>query len=239
MACPGYHTTTRELQTHILSAPALQTPPKFHEKTREERMKFPVGESKKSANFGPPTLRGPTPPGPHFFWVRAPHPFGPPTPSGPPTPFFGPPTLSNVDHFKQFLGDGTLLHPTKNWKLAKCGLAKFGQQKLAKFGQIRFGQMRPNKDGQIRFGQIRPRPTSHGLEKQVQSVSSSTTRYVHPPGPGDAPLGALFRLFTKILRSTSSGDSGAKSNTSLGILRSNHTGNKQKSFQPRASPTAS
>ena len=64
-------------------------------------------------------------------------------------------------------------HPKK---LAKCGLAKFGQTKLAKFGQIRFAKcgqltlakcgvgqirfshMRPNKDGQIRFGQMRSRP---------------------------------------------------------------------------------
>ena len=38
-------------------APALQTPPKFHEKTkeREERKKIVAGR-----NFGPPTLRGPT-----------------------------------------------------------------------------------------------------------------------------------------------------------------------------------
>ena len=63
-----------------LSVPALQTPPKFHEKTpreREERMNFPVGERKNSAKFwaphpsdpppfGPPPFgRGPTPPGPH------------------------------------------------------------------------------------------------------------------------------------------------------------------------------
>ena len=38
-----------------LSVPALQTPPKFNEKTppeREERKKFPAGERKKERNFG-------------------------------------------------------------------------------------------------------------------------------------------------------------------------------------------
>ena len=82
-----------------LSVPALQTPPKFHEKTpreREERMKFPVGESKKNPPFGP-------------------HPPGP-----------------------------------QQKQLAKCGLAKFGQQKLAKFGQMR-SQMRPVEIGQMWF----------------------------------------------------------------------------------------
>ena len=74
------------------------------------------------------------------LWVRA------PTPPGP-HPFRPPPKK----------------------KLAKCGLAKFGQIRMAKcgqlslakcgIGQIRFGQMRPKKDGQIKFGQIRSRPT--------------------------------------------------------------------------------
>ena len=34
-----------------LSAPALQTPPKFHEKTPRERKKFLVGEGEKRAKF--------------------------------------------------------------------------------------------------------------------------------------------------------------------------------------------
>ena len=126
-----------------MSVPALQTPPKFHEKTPRERRKNEISggrEKKKARNFWPPTLRAPTPPGPH--------PFGPPPKT----------------------------------KLAKCGLAKFGQQKLAKFsqirmakcgqltlakcgiGQIRFDQMRPNEDGQIRIGQIRSRPTRVALK---------------------------------------------------------------------------
>ena len=46
-----------------LSVPALQTPPKFHEKTPRERRKeqnFVAGQGKKARNFGPPTLRGST-----------------------------------------------------------------------------------------------------------------------------------------------------------------------------------
>ena len=148
--------------------PALQTPPKFHEKTPRERRKNEIsgGREQKKREilgpppfgpppFGPPTLRAPSPPGPH---PSGPPPLRAPTPPGP-HPFRPPP-----------------FRPPPKTKLAKCGLAKFGQQKLAKFGQtrmakcgqltlakcgfgqIRFGQMRPNKDGQIRFGQIRPRP---------------------------------------------------------------------------------
>ena len=52
-----------------LSAPALQTPPKFHEKTPRE--------GRKSAKFW-----APHPSSPHFFWVWARHPSGP-HPSGP------------------------------------------------------------------------------------------------------------------------------------------------------------
>ena len=85
-------------------APALQTPPKFHEKTPQRRKnEISGGREKKKreilAPFGPPTLRPPNPSRPHLFWVRAPtlpgpHPFRPPTPSGPPPScphHFGPP----------------------------------------------------------------------------------------------------------------------------------------------------
>ena len=45
-------------------APALRTPPKFHEKTpREGRKNENCGERVKKRNFGPPTLRGPIFPG--------------------------------------------------------------------------------------------------------------------------------------------------------------------------------
>ena len=79
-----------------LSVPALQTPPKFHEKTPQREKKewnFRWEREKRTRNFGPPTPSGPHP--------------------------------SNTP-------------PKKN--LAKCGLAKFGQQKLAKFGQIRMAK---------------------------------------------------------------------------------------------------
>ena len=146
-----------------MSAPTLQTPPKFHEETPRERRKNEISggrEQKKREILGSPNLQAPTLRSPP---LRAPHPVGPPTPLGPPPsgPQLRAPTLPG---------------PHQNKKLAKCGLAKFGQQKLAKFGQIRmakcgqltlakcgigqirFGQMRPNKDGQIRFGQMRSRP---------------------------------------------------------------------------------
>ena len=60
---------------------------------REERMKFPAGERKKSAKFWAPPPFGPPPFGPppfvpHFFWVRAPTPPGPHS-SGP-RPLLGP-----------------------------------------------------------------------------------------------------------------------------------------------------
>ena len=95
-------------------APALQTPPKFHERTPRERKKKENcgGKKEKSAKFWAPhpsglhpsklhpsgsTLRGPTFSGLHFFWVwastlRGPtfSRFGPP-PFGAPT--FGAPTF--------------------------------------------------------------------------------------------------------------------------------------------------
>ena len=49
------------------STPALQTPPKFHEKTPQRDTKksdMVAGEGKKARNFGPSTLRGPTLRGP-------------------------------------------------------------------------------------------------------------------------------------------------------------------------------
>ena len=141
----GSHTTARELQTCTFEGPGLQ---KHHQNSTRrpprERRKNEIsgGREKKARNFGPshpsaPTLRAPF--GPPFFLGSGPHPFGPPP----------------------------LRAPTKNKKLAKCGLAKFGQQKLAKFGQLwpnvvlakcGIGQMRLNKDGQIRFGQMRSLP---------------------------------------------------------------------------------
>ena len=62
---------------------ALQTPPKFHERTprEEERKKIVAGEEKKRKKLGPPTLRGP-------LSRLGPPPFGGLTLWGPP-PFEG------------------------------------------------------------------------------------------------------------------------------------------------------
>ena len=139
----------RRVYVNSFRAPALQTPPRIQRKDTQER-------EKKARNFWPPPLRAPT--------LRAPKLRAPPGrhPSGLP-PHNEHPTTNTP--------------PTK--KMAKCGLAKFGQQKLAKFGQtrlakcgqltlakcgidhFRFGQMQQNKDGQIRFSQIRSRQAGH------------------------------------------------------------------------------
>ena len=207
---PGFHTTTREPKRAHLSVPVFKNTtriPRKDPQEREERMKFPVGESKKSAKFWPPTLRAPTLLSSTLrgstlrgSTLRG-SPFGPPTPSGPtfsgfsgPPPPAGPhpcgPPLLWAPHPSApplrattppgphpsgppLLRDPTLRAPTPpgphpfgpppKTKLAKCGLAKFGQQKLAKFCQIRMakcGQLTLAKFGfgQIRFGQMRPRP---------------------------------------------------------------------------------
>ena len=104
-----------------LSVPALQTPPKFHEKTprvrrnneisggREQKKReilgpHPSAPTLRAPPFGPPTLRAPNPSGPQPFGqptLRAPNPWGPqpfgpptlraPNPSGPTFSGFGPP----------------------------------------------------------------------------------------------------------------------------------------------------
>ena len=95
-------------------APALQTQPKFHEKTPERektRAKVRSGRQQKkleilgSQSFGPPSGRPPPNP-----------------PTTPTTPQQHPNNTSHNEH-----------HPTKT-KLAKCSLATFGQ-KMAKCGQ--------------------------------------------------------------------------------------------------------
>ena len=88
----GSHTTPENSKRAHLSAPALQTPPKFHEKTsregRKERIMWRERE-KKARNFGPPpfgappfgatllgstllgsTLRAPTGFGPWLAWKK-------------------------------------------------------------------------------------------------------------------------------------------------------------------------
>ena len=70
----GFHTMTQRAQTCILEGPALQTPPKFHEKTPNESTKSEIlgGRRKKKREIlGPhPSLGGPT--------FQVPPPFGPP-----------------------------------------------------------------------------------------------------------------------------------------------------------------
>ena len=72
---------------------------------------------------------------------------------------------------------------TKNKKMAKCGLTKFGRQKL-----VKFAQMRPD-NGQIRIGQIRPRPFSRVFFSSLSGsfscnfggvlVTHTTTTHTH------------------------------------------------------------
>ena len=81
MVCspPRFRTTARELQRAHLRVPALQTPPKFHEKTPRERKKERKWrrerENKREILGSPPS--GPHPAGPH---TAGPHSSRPPTP---------------------------------------------------------------------------------------------------------------------------------------------------------------
>ena len=144
---PGFHTTTRELQTCTCQGPALQTPPKFHEKTPRERQKernWGREKEKKARNFGPPTLRGPTLRAPTFSGF-GPHPSAP-HPSG----------LHHDTHqIQNWIGQNF----GQNWRgktrmakneLAKMGLAQIGQTRMAKTGLAKVGlflrQTRPPPD---------------------------------------------------------------------------------------------
>ena len=61
---PGFHTTTRDSKRAHLTAPALQTPRKFHEKNPSQRDTMRAKRwrerEEKARNVGPPTLRGHT-----------------------------------------------------------------------------------------------------------------------------------------------------------------------------------
>ena len=114
-----------------LKAQALQTPPKFHEKTpeKEEKNEFCGGRGKEKREilgpppFGPPPFlgSGPTLPGPHPSGPKPLHRWGP-FPLGPPPP--NPPTRPDHRRLKK------------------------------KYGQIRSGQIRSNKIGQIRPNKV-------------------------------------------------------------------------------------
>ena len=91
-----------------LSAPALQTPPTFHEKTPREGRKERIlrrDREKKSAKFWAPHPSAPDPSGPH---PSGPHPWGP-TFSG-----FGPPPFGAPPFGAPPFGASTLrgLHPS-------------------------------------------------------------------------------------------------------------------------------
>ena len=172
---PGFHTTEKSKRAH-LTPPALQTPPKFHEKIHNERQKernWWWERKKKARNFGPPTLLAPNPSDPTFSGFGPP-PFRASTPSEPHHPTCQPP-------------------PKK--KLAKCGLAKFlatlnsakevGQMRPVKFGQIRFGPMRFRPNGRAQytmakngFGQKRSLPTPHTPNTQHTAGSPGATSEV-------------------------------------------------------------
>ena len=119
---PGLHTTTRELQTHTFQRPGASNTTKIPREDppeREERVKFPAEEKKKSAKFwashpsGPPPLRA------HF--PRSHHAHRPTSTSITNTP---PP------------------HQRK-----QIGQMRSGQIRSIGDGQIRFGQMRSRPKG--------------------------------------------------------------------------------------------
>ena len=96
--------------------------------------------------------------------ILGPPPLGPPPFGAPP---FGGPTLRGPTLRGPPRWAPTLAGPHQNKKLAKCGLAKFGQQKLAKFGQIRMA-----KCGQLTLAnQIRMAKT--GLAKCGRDLTTT------------------------------------------------------------------
>ena len=107
---PGLHTTTREIQTCTFQTPALQTPPKFHEKTQKKRNGG--GRVKKKREILGPHPSRPHPSGPH---LSGPHLSGPRTPKVYSSKFF--------------------FHPF--WP--NSGLAKVGQIRMAKVGLAKVG----------------------------------------------------------------------------------------------------
>ena len=137
---------TRHSKRAHLSVPALQTPPKFHEKTprrRKKRTNFVAGEGKKKREIlGSPPFWAP-PLGAPPFW---PPPFGPPPPDPPTTP------------------------PKK--KLAKCGLAKFGQDR--QIGQIRPACIKKTK--QLKKSQKKTTiiKKTNNEHKKIQTIKKKT-----------------------------------------------------------------
>ena len=155
-----------------LSAPALQTPPKFHEKDqkRGKNNKNCGGRGKKARNFGPPPFGphplGLHPSGPSLFLGLAPHPWGAPPFGTPPFGALGAPprgpTLRGPHFFWVWPHHDTkkLDWPKLDWPklaLAKIGRAKTTKAKngLAKIGLAKIGQIRMAKTGLAKVGLFR------------------------------------------------------------------------------------
>ena len=155
----GSHTTARELQTRTFERPALQTPPKFHERTPRERKK----KENCGGKWGLPTLRAPHPFGPPTFGAPTFSGFGPP-PSGPPPfvcpPFWVPPFWAPHPSGLHFFLWATLRGPTlcrpkiqhpkigrnRNWPKSKLAEVEIGQSKLA---EVEIGRTRKKKLAEV------------------------------------------------------------------------------------------
>ena len=104
---PGLHTTAENSKRAHLRVRALQTPPKFNEKTPRETQKERNGGGKgkkKREIFGPPPFGASTLRGPNLAPPFGPHPSGP-HPSGPHPlgPFRAPPSRVCSSMFRFFI----------------------------------------------------------------------------------------------------------------------------------------
>ena len=136
---PGLaHDSPRTPNVHILRAPALQTPPKFHETTpkREIRKKIVVGGGKKKArNFGPPPFRAP-PFGAKPFWA--------PTLLGPTVLGLHP---SRAHPSRAPLCRPKIQHPkigrSRNWPKSKLAEVEIGRSRKKELSEVEIGRSRP------------------------------------------------------------------------------------------------
>ena len=116
---------SRPKRAHF-TAPALQTPPKFHERTprgRERRKKIVAGEKKREI-LGPPPFGAPP------FGVP---PFGAPPFGAPP---FGGPTLRAPPFGGPTLGGPKIQHPkigrSRNWPKSKLAEVEIGRSRTGR-----------------------------------------------------------------------------------------------------------
>ena len=167
----GVSHDNQRAQTRTFERPGASNTTKIPRERRKNEISGGREKKKREILAPPPTLRAP------LFLGSGPHRSRPTPPGPPPGPHLWLPPLRA---------------PTKNKKLAKCGLANFGQQKLAKFGQIRMAKcgqltLATCGIGQIRFGQIRPRlkfwpPNLSGLfeASTLQAHSSGFGAHLPP-----------------------------------------------------------